>query len=269
MIDRRGNKNMICIAVDDGHGKETAGKRTPRFADGSYMKENAFNAAVAELLMEMLKCCGFATLAVAPEDTDTPLSVRVKRANQAKADAYISIHANAFGNGWNDANGVESWIFDKSDAKTVRLGELVQKELIRATKRKDRGLKKSDSLYVLNSTKMPAVLVECGFMTNKEEAKLLLSEEYRKKCAEGICKALCAYFGVRYIQEQQEQQKQQEKEEEEEVKRYQKIEDLPYGKESIQKLVDDGVLSGDENGNLNLSEDMLRMFMILDRKNLL
>ena len=96
---------------------------------------------------------------------------------------------------------------------------------------------------------MPAVLVECGFMTNKEEAMLLLSTVYRKKCAEGICKALCAYFGVKYVQEQQEQQ---EKEEEEEVKRYQKIEDLPYGKESIQKLIDDGVLSGDENGNLIL-----------------
>ncbi len=257
---------MICIAVDDGHGKETAGKRTPYFADGSYMTENAFNAAVAELLIAMLQRCGFRTIAVAKEDTDIPLSVRVKRANQANADAYISIHANAFGNGWNGANGVESWIYDKADAKTVRLGNLIQNALIKETQRKDRGVKKSDSLYVLNSTYMPAVLVECGFMTNKEEAMLLLSTVYRKKCAEGICKALCAYFGVKYVQEQQEQQ---EKEEEEEVKRYQKIEDLPYGKESIQKLIDDGVLSGDENGNLNLSEDMLRVFMILDRKNLL
>lgn len=258
---------MICIAVDDGHGKETPGKRTPRFADGSYMPENDFNAAVAKLLMDMLYECGFRTVAVAPEDTDTPLSTRVKRANQAKADVYISIHANAFGNSWNGANGVESWIYDKADAKTVRLGELVQKELIRATKRKDRGLKKSGSLYVLNSTHMPAVLVECGFMTNKEEASLLLSAEYRKKCAEGICKALCAYFGVAYRNE--EVKKEVQKEEEEEVKRYQKIEDLPYGKESIQKLVDEGVLSGDKDGNLNLSEDMLRVFMILDRKNLL
>jgi len=53
------------------------------------------------------------------------------------------------------------------------------------------------------------------------------------------------------------------------VKRYQKIEDLPYGKEIIKKLMDEGVLSGDENGNLNLSEDMVRIFMILDRKEML
>lgn len=97
-------------------------------------------------------------------------------------------------------------------------------------------------------------------MTNREEAKLLLSEEYRKQCAEGICKGVCSYFGVTY---------KEETEGDEEVKRYQKIEDLPYGKEIIKKLVDEGVLSGDENGNLNLSEDMVRIFMILDRKEML
>ena len=53
------------------------------------------------------------------------------------------------------------------------------------------------------------------------------------------------------------------------MKRYQSIEDLPYGKEIMQKLVEEGVLSGDENGNLNLSEDMVRVFMILDRKDVL
>ena len=123
---------MICIAVDDGHGKGNSWKKnTPYFADGSYMTENAFNAAVAELLIAMLQRCGFRTIAVAKEDTDIPLSVRVKRANQANADAYISIHANAFGNGWNGANGVESWIYDKADAKTVRLGNLIQNALIK------------------------------------------------------------------------------------------------------------------------------------------
>lgn len=254
------------IALDNGHGQNTAGKRTPIFPDGTVMKEHTFNRAVVQFLEKELKNNGFDIINVSPEDTDTPLSVRVKRANQANADAYISIHANAFGNSWNGANGVESWIYDKADAKTVRLGNLIQNALIKETQRKDRGVKKSDSLYVLNSTYMPAVLVECGFMTNKEEAMLLLSTVYRKKCAEGICKALCAYFGVKYVQEQQEQQ---EKEEEEEVKRYQKIEDLPYGKESIQKLIDDGVLFGDKNGNLNLSEDMLRIFMVMDRKNLI
>lgn len=140
------------------------------------------------------------------------------------------------------------------------LGGKVHEALVKACGRKNRGVKKSADLYVLRATKMPAVLIEGGFMTNREEAKLLLSEEYRKQCAEGICKGVCSYFGVTY---------KEETEGDEEVKRYQKIEDLPYGKEIIKKLMDEGVLSGDENGNLNLSEDMVRIFMILDRKEML
>lgn len=251
---------MFCVAVDDGHGMKTAGKRTPLFPDGSYMPENAYNRAVASYLMDALKRCGFRVLAVAPGDEDTSLQTRVKRANDAKADAYISIHANAFGSDWNDANGVESWIYEKADAKTVDFGGKVHEALVKACGRKNRGLKKSADLYVLRATKMPAVLIEGGFMTNREEAKLLLSEDYRTQCAEGICKGVCSYFGVTY---------KEETEGDEEVKRYQKIEDLPYGKEIIKKLVDEGVLSGDENGNLNLSEDMIRIFMILDRKEML
>lgn len=251
---------MFCVAVDDGHGMETAGKRTPLFPDGSYMPENAYNQAVASYLTYALKRCGFRVLAVAPEKTDTPLQTRVKRANDAKADVYISIHANAFGSDWNDANGVESWIYEKADAKTMKFGGKVHDALVKACGRRNRGLKKSTDLYVLRATNMPAVLIEGGFMTNREEANLLLSETYRKQCAEGICKGICAYFGVPY---------QEEKGGAEDVERYQRIEDLPYGKEIIKKLVDEGVLSGDENGNLNLSEDMVRVFMILDRKEVL
>lgn len=251
---------LIYIAIDDGHGVETAGKRTPLFADGTYMAENEYNAAVAGFLQKALQRCGFHTILVAPEEKDTPLSVRVKRANDAQADAYISIHANAYGTDWNEANGVESWVYDKADAKTLAFAKAIHRGLVSASGRKDRGLKKSGDLYVLKQTKMPAVLVEGGFMTNLTEAKLLLSEEYRKVCAEGICQGICNYFQIPY---------QAEEGGEKEMKRYQSIEDLPYGKEIMQKLVEEGVLSGDENGNLNLSEDMVRVFMILDRKDVL
>lgn len=251
---------MYCIAIDDGHGKGTAGKRTPFFSDGSYMEENAYNKAVANLLAKMLERCGFRVLFVAPEEEDTPLKTRVQRANDAKADVYVSIHANAFGNGWNDANGVESWVYKNADARTRKFAGCVHQYFVKALGRKDRGLKTSSDLYVLNSTKMPAVLVEGGFMTNKEEAKLLLSEEYRKKSAEGICRGICAFFGVKFVDD---------KEDDEDVKRYQTLDELPYGREIMEKLVAEGVISGDENGNLNLTDDMIRIFMILDRKHLL
>lgn len=99
---------------------------------------------------------------------------------------YISIHANAFGSGWNDANGVESWIYSKKDKDTLDAAQKIQSEVIKETGLKDRGIKESgNSLGILRDTKMSAVLVECGFMTNPQEAAMLKSDAYRKKGCKG------------------------------------------------------------------------------------
>lgn len=190
---------MYLIAIGDGHGAETAGKRTPPFANGTVMKENEFNKATVNYLEKELERCGFSVLQTAPEDTDTPLSMRAKRANDAGADLYISIHANAFGSGWNDANGVESWIYSKNDKDTLDAAQKIQSEVIKETGLKDRGIKESgNSLGILRDTKMSAVLVECGFMTNPQEAAMLKSDTYRKKVAKAICRGVCLHFGVKY-----------------------------------------------------------------------
>lgn len=194
----------ILIALDAGHGNNTAGKRTPKFDDGTFMKENEFNKGTVKHLKVMLERCGFRTLDVAPEASDTPLNVRTKRANDANANLYVSVHANAFGATWSSANGIETWI-DKKVGKTLQVALKVQNEMIIATKLKDRGVKESNgSLAVLRDTKMDAFLVECGFMTNKWEAMLLKSEDYRKKCAEAICKGICKFYGVSYVEEKRE-----------------------------------------------------------------
>lgn len=191
---------MKCIAIDDGHGMETAGKRTPVFPDGTVMRENEFNNAVAVYLEKELKNCGFETIRVSPENTDTPLETRVQRANNAKADCYISIHANAYGTEWNEACGIETWVFEgaKNGGDTCQLAEALQSSLVKKTGAKNRGVKTSGALYVLNATKMPAALVECGFMTNLKEAELLKDENYRLTCAKALCYALCSFFAVDY-----------------------------------------------------------------------
>lgn len=189
------------IAIDDGHGMETAGKRTPAFSDGSVMRENEFNRAVVSYLHDELIRNGFSVMLTAPEDTDISLATRVQRANDAHADYFISVHANAFGNGWNDANGVESFVHALNDAKTTSLARCVQHELVRETGLRDRGVKENPTLYVLRKTTMPAVLCECGFMTNVIEAKLLKSDAYRKKCAVAICRGICSYTGKVYQEE--------------------------------------------------------------------
>ncbi|MBW7477797.1 N-acetylmuramoyl-L-alanine amidase [Paenibacillus oenotherae] len=188
------------IAICDGHGMETAGKRTPAFpGDGGVMRENEFNRRVAELLAAHLKRCGFAILMVAPNDSDTPLRDRTDAANKAKADLYISIHANACGTGeFNPVRGLESYHMAGSSA-SERAANIIHRNLIAGTKLTDRGVKTAD-FHVLRETHMPAVLVECGFMTNLDEARLLQTEAYRMECAEELARGVCEYFDVPFIQ---------------------------------------------------------------------
>lgn len=243
------------IALDDGHGKETAGKRSPAFPDGSVMKENEFNSKTVDYLKEALERCGFDVLLVAPEDTDTPLQTRVQRANKANADAYISIHANAFGANWNTANGIETWIYEeiKGQSQTHHFAECIHEALISGSGRRDRGIKRSDVLYVLKATKMHAAIAECGFMTNREECELLKSDSYRRRCAESICKGVCAFYKVQY--------KQPEGVEE---MRYQALKEIPsWGQPLISEMRTKGCF-GNEN-RLDLSEDMLRVMVLMDR----
>lgn len=185
------------IALDDGHGMETAGKRTPTFPEGGIMKENEFNSRTVALVDVELKRCGFRTLLVAPTDKDTPLAERVKKANNAGADFYLSVHANAFMGKWGNAKGIETLTWGSGES--LRVGKILHKWLLQGTKLTDRGLKDGSWLYVVKNTKMPAVLVECGFMDNLEEARLLKSEAYRQETAIELAKGLCEAFNYKYV----------------------------------------------------------------------
>ncbi|WP_308637730.1 N-acetylmuramoyl-L-alanine amidase family protein [Paenibacillus silvisoli] len=186
------------VALDDGHGMETPGKRTPRFADGSFMHENEFNRRVVELLAIELKRSGIQVLLVAPGDRDVPLSERTTAANMAGADLYLSVHANAYGDGsFNGTSGVET-LYKPGNISSAQFAEILQRRLVKGTKQTDRGLKERNDLHVLNATRMPAALVECGFMTNSPEATLLRSDSFRKECASELAQGVCEYFGITY-----------------------------------------------------------------------
>jgi N-acetylmuramoyl-L-alanine amidase len=186
------------IALDDGHGMQTPGKRTPMLPGSTtFMHENEFNRAVVGYLDTELKRCGFRTLHVAPGDSDVALSTRVKTANNAKADLYLSIHANANTGKWGTWGGIETYVYPKGES--IRIGTACHKRLIGGTKLRDRGVKDGSHLYVIKETDMPAVLVEAAFMDNLEEAKLLMSAEYRKECAKEIAQGVCGAYGVKYV----------------------------------------------------------------------
>lgn len=183
------------IMIDAGHGLYTSGKRCP---DGS-MKEFEFNSAVASYTKSLLSSYENVDVSFAHDPSgkvDVSLTDRVEKANNQKVDAYVSIHANAYGSGFNAANGIETYIYTSKPKEAYTLATKVQSQLLAHTGRSNRGVKTA-GFYVLKHTHMTAILVECGFMTNKEEASLLKSDSYRKKCAEGIVKGLEEQYNLK------------------------------------------------------------------------
>jgi N-acetylmuramoyl-L-alanine amidase len=108
-------------------------------------------------------------------------------ANNWPADVFVSIHCNAAGG---DARGTEVEIYPDS-AGSIRLGQCIQNQIVSSLGTIDRGLKERPNLCVLKHTDMTAVLVECAFIDNDEDAFLLANnqDDFAKAIARGITDA--------------------------------------------------------------------------------
>ena len=185
-------KMKICL--DNGHSAQTKGKRSP---DSSLM-EYEFNRDVGRSLKAILERHNVEVIETVTDDTDVSLSERCSIANKNNVDYFISIHANADGNGynWTSAKGWEIYIVGKG-GKAEKLAKSIQ-ESSRELGLKERGVKVAN-FQVLRDTNMPAVLIEHGFYTNKEECELLKTESFRQKCAEVDARGILSYLGISYI----------------------------------------------------------------------
>ena len=190
--------------LDPGHGGiidgvyQTSGKKSPTFPNGSILYEGVFNRKIVNeiiFLNDVYPWCDIddriKIINIADTNEDVSLRKRVLKANNLnkvhKNCIYISVHANAFGDGntFNSANGI-SFFHHINSSKGKILADTLQKQLINLTKLRDRGIKANESwanFYVLRKTNMPAILSENGFMTNLEEARLLSSTDMQKKIA--------------------------------------------------------------------------------------
>lgn len=193
------------VAAGDGHAPGTPGKRTPYIAAlGRQIRENEFNKPTVNFLEAALKRCGFRTLQTAPTDEDTPLNTRTSRANAAGANLYISIHFNAMGNtfGYSKAKGFSVHIqpsdYTNPDSGSLRFAKLAVQELSKGTVQVNRGVV-SQNLAITRNTRMPAALVECGFMDDEVEALLMINPSFQKEVAEELAMATCRYFKVSYV----------------------------------------------------------------------
>lgn len=196
------------IALDNGHGISTAGKRSPIFTDGTkspltgknFFHEWEYNRGVVIYLDAELKRCGFKTVQVSPTDEDTPITTRANRARQSNADLLLSVHANALNGKWGTHGGIEQLV---CGAESTRIGRLIQEEMVKELKLRDRGCKDGCWLGLVKSSgKIPVVLVEGFFMDGINESKLGFSDDFMKRSAIAIAKGICRAYGVNYVPHQ-------------------------------------------------------------------
>lgn len=183
-------KDMPIVCLDAGHGIDTPGKRSP---DGTLL-EYEFNRDVANRIEDILALHDVEVI-TCYDDHDWDLKQRCQMANLLKADYFVSIHANAYKEDWNDANGWEIYIISKG-GKAEQLARKIHK-YSQELGLKDRGIKVGN-FQVLRDTDMPAVLIEHGFYTNKEECEKLKSDSFRQKCAEADAKGILEQLGIEY-----------------------------------------------------------------------
>lgn len=189
-------KPLICL--DPGHGGNDRSNRGPT----GYIEADGV-LDIALKARNILKEFPVRIIMTRVKDETVSLEERVRIANDAKADIFVSIHTNAADTPV--AEGLETYhsIYSRPGEGGHKLAVCIQEELCRATNRKSRGIKTRkgsdgrDYYYVIRCTSMPAVIVECGFHTNPTEEHLLKTDAYRLLCAQGIAKGILRYFDIK------------------------------------------------------------------------
>ena len=190
------------ILIDNGHGENTIGKRSP---DGLF-REYKYAREIAESIERELKTKGYDAERIVKETIDITLEERVRRVNEvcerlgASNVVLISIHCNAAGNGdWKNARGWSAYT-SKGKTKSDELATMLYGEAVHnftgQTIRKDFSDGDPDweeSFYILKKTKCPAVLTENFFMDNKQDVSYLLSFEGRTHIVKTHVDAIIKY----------------------------------------------------------------------------
>ena len=181
------------IVLDAGHGGWDPGRKGTTGVD-----EKELNLAVVEKLADYLEQGGAKVILTRENDDalgskkQSDMAERKKIANESGADILVSIHQNAFPSA--SARGAQVF-YHKSSENGKVLAEAVQESLrSRVDGSNERQAKENKDYYILRTTEIPAVIVECGFLSNAEEEKLLNDADYQEKLAWAIYCGVLDYF---------------------------------------------------------------------------
>lgn len=186
------------VCLDPGHSASNTYNRSP---DGSYY-EQEFALNMALRIKPLLEAAGIRVIMTRSGGEDVSLVERCRISNEAKADLFVSLHSNATGQtqegGWAAPRGLEVHVYAKTSKAAVVAQRIVQRMDDAGVVLRPYPVVERPSLYVLKHTKAPAVLIEHGFHTSREDVTLLRMDSYRQMLAKADAQGILDGLGVDY-----------------------------------------------------------------------
>ena len=193
------------IVVDAGHGEPDGGA-----VSVNGVRESMLNLQVAKLLEEELTGLGYEVVMTRNDENNiadnelqnstirkikvSDINNRIKITNNANADMLISIHMNKFSSekyyGWQTFYKKNSE-YSKMLAKNIQKG--INNNIERENKRTELPI---NNIKLIDKSEIPAVIVECGFLSNGEDVRLLQTEEYKKQIVYGIIEGIEEFYNI-------------------------------------------------------------------------
>lgn len=213
-------KRIATICLDPGHGGKDTGNRVVGFLTHN---EKTYTLALGLELKRQLTLAGYHVVMTRRQDVFVELPDRPAIANRDGADLFISLHFNASPVDKNAISGPETYcitpvgaassnahgetgefgssvgagptVANRCEDKSLMLAYQMEKSLVQNLHANDRGVRRA-RFAVLRDARMPAILIEGGYMTNPEEGEKIYSASYRRQMAAAIVKGITAYEKV-------------------------------------------------------------------------
>ena len=184
-------EDEVVIVVDPGHGGEDPGK-----VGSNDVLEKDLNLQIAMKVRELLEEAGI-TIVMTREDDKVPdakkedLGQRVKHINETNPTLTVCIHQNSYPDA--SVKGAQVFYHTKTEA-AEDVASIVQEELRTVDPENTRQIKENDTYYMLKHTQVPTIIVECGFLTNPQEAEKLTQEDKQNQLAQAICEGIIKWL---------------------------------------------------------------------------
>ena len=172
------------VVIDAGHGGHDRGG-----GPGQRIPEKPYTLDISQRLSSALRARGFRTVMTRSSDSFISLGQRCAVGNSQRDAIFVSIHLNSARR--EGADGVETYYYT---GKSASLASSLHRAVVRAAGTEDRGVRRRGFYVIRRTTRVPAVLLECGFLTNRAEARRLLTASHRQKLANAIAAAIAAKY---------------------------------------------------------------------------